>query len=87
VGKREEWRRRGRKMRTDGEQRGKWVIEKKESYSASQMSTARHIQDDKCSTFKVIQVKAGGCFDSAAYHTVAQIDVEIARKKGETAVM
>ena len=63
------------------------VIEKKESYSARQVSTTKHIQDDKCSTFNVIQVKAERCFDSAAYHTVAQIDVEIARKKGETAVM
>ena len=51
------------------------------------MSTTRHMQSDRCSTFSVIQVKAGMCFDSAAYHTVAQMDVEIARKKGETAVI
>lgn len=49
--------------------------------------TYEHDKAHVCSTFNVIQVKAERCFDSVSYHTVAQIDVEMARKKGETAVM
>ena len=63
------------------------VIEKKKLYSVRQTSTTKHIQSCRSSNVSVIQVKAERFFDSAAYHTVAQIDVEIARKKGETAVM
>jgi hypothetical protein len=83
---REKMREEGKKKKNEiGCRRYRKIVEREEEIVFCQSD--EHIQDDKCSTVDVIKEKAERSFESASYHTVAQIDVEIARKKGETAVM